>query len=83
MLKNLLYSLEGKLSKTKVGIIIVTIVTALLTADLPENYEIILKIIGIFGAAIATIGFRDALSKVSVELKNLIDKLYKEMTENK
>jgi hypothetical protein len=78
MLKKFIYSLEGKVSTTKIGILIMTLSSALIAADYPANIVIGLKILFIIGAALAGNGFRDAISKLSTNLKELVDKMYNE-----
>lgn len=83
MLKKLLYSLEGKVSSTKIGILIMTLSGALIAADYPDNWDIWLKIIFIIGSAITGNGFRDAISKITNSLKETIEKMYNEAQKGK
>ena len=65
MLQKLLFNRNRKISWTKVGIIIVTVATALLMNNvLPDVVDGWLKVVIALGTVIGGTGIRDAIDKI-------------------
>jgi hypothetical protein len=71
MLKKLLLNKEGKLSKSKLGTLVISIGGILLGGDIipVDGYEIYIKLAIMVGFMLTGVGFRDAMDKSGVSKK--------------
>lgn len=68
MLKKLLLNKDGKLSKSKLGTLVISVGGILLSGDIfpIEGYELYIKLGMMLGFMLTGLGFRDAMDKSGV-----------------